>query len=142
MPARKNASALHMLHRAGQRADNLFARNVSAMELTPRQFVVLQAVAQADGLSQTAIMDATGIDRSSTAELVRRLVSRGWLQRRRTRRDARLYAVRLTRSGRDVLAVAEPAARATDQALLLLLPPAQRSAFLEALTLIAEAEKI
>ena len=39
--------------------------------LTPRQFIILQAVAEADGLSQTGIMAATGIDRSSTADLVR-----------------------------------------------------------------------
>ena len=46
---------------------------MSAAALTPRQFVILQAVAEADGLSQTGIMVATGIDRSSTADLVR-----GW----------------------------------------------------------------
>ena len=89
-------SPLHLLHRARQRTDSLFARNVGDTHLTLRQFAVLQAVSDGDGLSQTAIMAATGIDRSSTAELVRRLVSNGWLQRRRTRRDARLYAVRLT----------------------------------------------
>ena len=77
-------SPLHLLHRAGQRADYLFAHHVGSHVFTPRQFAVLQAVANADGLSQTAIMQATGIDRSGTAELVRRLVSGGLLQRRRT----------------------------------------------------------
>ena len=46
-------------------------------DLTPRQFAILQAVADKSGLSQTDIMAATGIDRSSTAELVRRLVTNG-----------------------------------------------------------------
>ena len=71
-------SVLHLLHRAGQRADGLFAGQVGNV-LTPRQFAILQAVAEANGLSQTDIMAATGIDRSSTAALVGRLVSRGWL---------------------------------------------------------------
>src|SRR2546421_4133150 len=79
-------SVLHLLHRAGQRADSLFAGLVDNA-LTPRQFAVLQAVAEADGLSQTGIMAATGIDRSSTADLVRRLVSHGWLQRPPTARE-------------------------------------------------------
>ena len=59
-------SVLHLLHRAGQRADGLFARH-AGIALTPRQFIILQAVAEGDGLSQTDIMAATGIDRSSIA---------------------------------------------------------------------------
>ena len=129
-------SVLHLLHRAGQRADGLFASHAGT-GLTPRQFVILQAVAEADGLSQTGIMAATGIDRSSTADLVRRLVTHGWLKRRRTKRDARLYAVRLTPEGRRVLILSMPAARASEEALLSPLPGAQRSVFLRALIAIA-----
>jgi hypothetical protein len=91
-PATPLFSPIHLLHRDSQRADGLFARRTS--DLTPRQFVVLQAVAGKNGLSETDIMAATGIDRSSTAELVRTLVTNGCLKQRRTRRDARVYAVR------------------------------------------------
>jgi DNA-binding MarR family transcriptional regulator len=128
-------SLLELLHRASQRADSSFACN--DLGLTPRQFAVLRAVSEADGLSQTDIMTATGIDRFSTADLVGRLVASGCLQRRRIRRDARVYAVRLTPSGRQMLAIGTPAARAADQALLLLVPQAQRSVFVKALSLIA-----
>jgi DNA-binding MarR family transcriptional regulator len=126
-----------LLHRASQRADNLFAHRVGDAQLTPRQFAVLKAVSEADGLSQTSIMTATGIDRSTTAELVRRLVTNGLLQRRRTRRDARLYAVRLTAKGRQAFAAGQPAARAADEALLSSVAPQHRAAFLEALALMA-----
>jgi DNA-binding MarR family transcriptional regulator len=102
-PAVPLLSPLHLLHRASQRADDLFARHARPSDLTPRQFVVLQAVAHKDGLSQTDIMAVTGIDRSTTAALVRTLVTSGWLKRRRTRRDARVYAVRITPSGRQML---------------------------------------
>ena len=118
-PSSPLQSALHLLHRAGQRADNLFAGHVDNA-LTPRQFAILQAVAEADGLSQTGIMAATGIDRSSTADLVGRLVSHGWLHRRRTKRDARLYAVRLTPEGRRVWSQAAHAARAVSYTHLTL----------------------
>ena len=50
--------------------------------LTPRQFAVLETVAANTGLNQMDIMAATGIDRSSTAELVRRLVKARYLYRR------------------------------------------------------------
>jgi DNA-binding MarR family transcriptional regulator len=65
--AKSLSSTIHLLHRASQRADGLFARNVRDPDLTPRQFAILQAVADKSGLSQTDIMAATGIDRSSTA---------------------------------------------------------------------------
>src|ERR1044072_8401831 len=101
--AQSFCSSIHLLHRASQRADDLFTRHVGDVELTARQFAVLEAVAGQSGLSQTDIMAATGIYLSSTAELVRRLVSNGCLQRRRTRRDTRVYAVRITARGRDML---------------------------------------
>jgi hypothetical protein len=47
-------------------------------------------------MCQTDIMQAAGTDRSTTAELVYRLVQKDLLARRRTRRDARRYAVRLS----------------------------------------------
>jgi DNA-binding MarR family transcriptional regulator len=125
------------LHRASQRADSLFARNVGDAELTPRQFAVLQAVAENNGLSQTDIMAATGIDRSSTAELVRRLVTNGGLQRRRKRRDARIYAVRITSRGRELLAMGAAATRAAEVTLFLSVPEQQRQAFLDVLKSIA-----
>jgi len=82
----------------------------------------------------------TGIDRSGTAELVRRLVSSGLLQRRRTKQDARVYAVRLTPQGRKMLTIGERASRAAGIDLLASIPNRQRAAFVAALaSIIAEA---
>jgi DNA-binding MarR family transcriptional regulator len=138
--AKSLSSPLHLLHRASQRADGLFARHVADSELTPRQFAVLQAVADKSGLSQTDIMAATGIDRSSTAELVRRLVTNGCLQRRRTRRDARIYAVRITARGRDMLAIGAAATCAAEATLISPVSETQRQAFLDVLMSIAMAQ--
>ena len=134
------SSPLHLLHRASQRADGLFARHVRDSDLTPRQFAVLQAVADKSGLSQTDIMIATGIDRSSTADLVRHLVTNGCLQRRRKRRDARLYAVRITPFGRQMLGVGAPATKAAEDELLRPIPQKERAGFLGFLMLIAMAQ--
>ena len=70
-------SALHLLHRAGQCADELFASQIKESDLTPRQFVVLMAVAGSEEPSQTTLVQKTGIDRSTIADIVRRLVERG-----------------------------------------------------------------
>ena len=94
------SSAIHMLHRASQAADELFASETSGADLTPRQFAVLAALEVLESASQTQIVDATGIDRSTLADIVKRLVKRGLLNRRRSRSDARAYVVRLTPEGR------------------------------------------
>jgi DNA-binding MarR family transcriptional regulator len=141
-PRKDQSSPLDLLHRVCLKADNLFARNIGEIRLTPRQYAVLRAVAQADGLNQMAIMAATGIDKSTTAEVVRRLVSNGALQRRRKKLDARQYAVRLTAKGREMLTKGELAARAADEALLLGVAPALRTCFLEALGQIAARRSI
>lgn len=127
------ASALHLLHRAGQCADELFAAQIGGSDITPRQFAVLMAVSEIKEPSQTALVHRTGIDRSTLADIVRRLVERGLLQRRRTRRDARMYAVRLTEKGEMALQKATPAARHTDERLLSALPQREREVFLHAL---------
>lgn len=49
-------SALHLLHRAGQVADELFASQIKESYLTPRQFVLLTAVAGSEEPSQTTLV--------------------------------------------------------------------------------------
>jgi DNA-binding MarR family transcriptional regulator len=136
MPNRLDRSPVHLLHRAGQCAADIFQTEVS--DLTPRQLAVLLTVGKDEGASQTKLVDATGVDRSTMADIVRRLCRKGLLQRRRTREDARAYAVKLTKEGRRVLAAANPAARRVDEQVIGALPSKQREAFLTALASIVE----
>jgi hypothetical protein len=53
------------------------------------------AIASGNGISQTTIVRATAIDRSTTSGLVRRLTKKGRLHRRRSKKVARAYGVRL-----------------------------------------------
>src|SRR6185312_16697833 len=111
---RLHRSPIHLLHRAGQCAGDIFHAETKDGDLTPRQLAVLVTVAQNEGLSQTGLVDRTGIDRSTLADIVRRLQRKGLLQRRRTKEDARAYAVKLTDEGRRVLRTAEPIAKKVD----------------------------
>ncbi len=132
-------SAIHLLHRAGQCAGDLFTEEVLHDGLTPRQFAVLLTVSREEGLSQTDIVERTGVDRSTLADIIRRLLNKGFVARRRTKNDARVYAVALTGEGRKALLEAEPAAVQADTRLLAALPPAKRDEFLESLAVIVRA---
>ena len=83
-------------------------------------------------------MNATGIDRSTVANLVARLVKRGWLQRRHTKDDARAYAVRLTAAGKKALKTGGGACLEADEKVLAALSSAQRAKFIEALGTIVQ----
>lgn len=126
-------SPLHLLHRVAQRAGDIFARELGDADLTPRQLAVLMTVAENEGVSQNGIVERTGIDRSTLADVVRRLQKKGWLQRRRTREDARAYAVKLTDEGHKLLRNATPLAKKVDQRILQALPSRGGEEFIERL---------
>ena len=135
---RLGRSPIHLLHRAGQCAGDIFHAEMKDGELTPRQLAVLVTVAHNEGLSQTGLVDRTGIDRSTLADIVRRMQRKGLLQRRRTKEDARAYAVKLTDEGRRVLRVAEPLAKRVDERILEALPTKQREQFIDDLLAIVD----
>jgi len=86
----------HLLKRAVQYSVHLYMEEVGKSGLTHRQFTVLAAVDSFDGKSQTELVKITGIDRSTLADLVSRLMAQGYLQRKRSKEDQRTNAVRLT----------------------------------------------
>ncbi len=138
-PIKLDSSPIHLLHRAGQCAVDVFQAEIGVEELTPRQYAILIAVAQHEGLSQTSLVERTGIDRSTLADIVRRLLKKGLIQRRRTKEDARAYAVRLTDAGVRMLKQLEPLARRVDERILEALPGQQRERFVADLNTIVNA---
>lgn len=128
---RLDRSPLHLLHRAGQCAAEVFQAELGSGDLTPRQYAVLLTVSMNEGLSQTHLVERTGIDRSTLADIVRRMLKKGLLQRRRTKEDARAYAVKLTDEGWRVLKSAEPLTKKVDDRILSALTAAQRDRLLQ-----------
>lgn len=110
-------SPIHLLHRASQCVDDLFGRAVTS-GLTPRQLALLATVANNPGCNQTILTARTGIDRSTMAEMMKRLLKKGLLSRRRSKTDTRAYVVTLTDNGARVLKSAEPLAKRVDEAVL------------------------
>lgn len=132
-------SPLHLLHRAGQCAADIFQTELGEGDLTPRQYAVLLTVSMNEGLSQTHLVERTGIDRSTLADIVRRMLKKGLLQRRRTKEDARAYAVKLTDEGWRVLKSAEPLTRKVDERILSALGAGQKDRLLQDLNSIVQA---
>lgn len=111
-------SVIHLLHRASQRASEIFAIETRDFDITARQYAVLTTVAHQEGLSQTDLVRLTGIDRSTLADLIQRLLKRGLIQRERTMQDGRTYSVSLSQQGKEILEAIKPFARRADRTIL------------------------
>ncbi len=136
-------SPSHLLHRALQLALDLYAVETGPGAVTQRQYAVLAAVAEHEGLTQTDLVRATGIDRSTLADMIARMISKGYLARERSATDGRANTVRLTDVGRSVLDDAAPRVAAADGRILGCLAANKRDSFLGVLRDLAKAgEKV
>ena len=134
-------STSHLLHRAQQAAVNLSTDALAAQGLTLRQFAVLAALAAEEGQSQSSLVDRTGIDRSTLAEMVRRMEAAGYIERTTSPEDARAKAVSLLAKGRAVYEAALPGGEAADKELLAMIRANRRSGFILSLAAIGAPEE-
>jgi DNA-binding MarR family transcriptional regulator len=129
----------HLLKRAVQYSVHRYNEEVGKSGLTHRQFTVLAAVDSNDGKSQTELVKITGIDRSTLADMVARLMAQGLVQRRRTKEDARTNSVRLTPQGKKMLKAAQSGAEDVDKQLLSMFSVADRKTVNDCLSELALA---
>jgi len=126
-------SPSHLLHRVLQIALDIYNEEAGEGALTQRQYAVLQALETGDGLSQTDLVKVTGIDRSTLAELVSRMLAKDLLARERSTTDARANLVTLAEAGRAALIDMQPRVLAADEKILSLLSPPKRDSFVKLL---------
>ncbi|RIJ24488.1 MarR family transcriptional regulator [Henriciella barbarensis] len=134
-------STSHLLHRAQQAAVNLSTEALAAQGLTLRQFAVLAALAAEEGQSQSSLVDRTGIDRSTLAEMVRRMEASGYIKRTTSPEDARAKVVSLLAKGRGVYEAALPGVEAADNELLAMIRANRRAGFILSLAAIGAPEE-
>jgi DNA-binding MarR family transcriptional regulator len=142
-------SVSHQLHRIQQRAADAFARvpaeggaksaGRKSAKMTLRQFAVLAAIDEREDQTQTDLVNATGIDRSTLADMISRMEKNGWIKRKKAKQDGRAKWVSLTAKGRRKLTEATPAAYAADAALMEALRPRQRETFQQLVDAIVQA---
>jgi DNA-binding MarR family transcriptional regulator len=132
-------SLSHLLHRAQQFAADQFAASAGGADITLRQFALLAAVAEKAGQTQTDLVYATGIDRSTLADIISRMEDRGLVARDKAAEDKRAKAVTITSAGKALLNKALPGAKAADAALAAALPKAKQAGFMAGLSALAAA---
>ena len=97
---------LHQIHVA------LFQEKCAAFEITPLQYSLLTALAKRGTADQTTLAADIALDRTTTTGALKRLQSRGFVDRATAYHDRRSQACRLTRAGAALLRRMEKSVRA------------------------------
>ncbi|MBV1706388.1 MAG: MarR family winged helix-turn-helix transcriptional regulator [Hyphomicrobiales bacterium] len=124
----------HLLRRAQQLSNALFAEECGAFDLTSVQYAALNALAGHDDIDATHLASLIAFDRSTIGGVLERLVAKGWITRRTAASDRRVKRLKLTPAGRAILAEVEAPVARVQQRLLQALNVKEREAFLAALT--------
>jgi len=80
-----------------------FAREVEDIDIRPGRFAILTLIGKNPGISQTALSQANGRDKSTLTPALNDLVRRGLVNRTRVTGDRRSYQLTLTPAGEATL---------------------------------------
>jgi len=107
----------HLVRRFQQIAVAVFLAEVSeaGFDLTPVQYAALATVRTNPGLDQITLAGLIAYDRTTITGVVDRLVQKGLLVRRASRRDRRARELELTEAGRKTLRAITPAVEAAQR---------------------------
>lgn len=129
------ARRLHQIH------VSLFAEMCAGFRITPLQYSLLSALSELGTADQTTLARAVALDRTTTTGGLKRLESRGFLQRVTSEVDRRAQVCRMTPEGEALLAAMEPAARAAHEATIGALDESERQVFLALLKRVVGAQE-
>jgi DNA-binding MarR family transcriptional regulator len=106
LPPSMRERAPFLLYRASEISHSLANQMLAEMGLSARQAGILTMVAELEPMTQKALGDALGIDRTTMVALLDDLEDKGYVARQRHPRDRRAFLVQPTDSGRDAKAAA------------------------------------
>lgn len=122
-------------------ADFAEAMRAAETPLTPGEFGILQIVGANDGLTQTALARALGVDRSTLVPVLNRLEHARLIERRKSPTDRRAHALALGHDGARLLERYEALVRAHEARLLAPLAATERRQLVRLLERVLEAAR-
>jgi DNA-binding MarR family transcriptional regulator len=118
-----------LFHNAEQAATAAFAQVKDDLNITLIQALILQSISH-EPSSQWAIVQTTGVDRSTLSDVVRRLEKSGLVTRERDEEDARRMICSITEKGRELATGAALTLQSAIDKLLAPIPANKRNVFL------------
>jgi DNA-binding MarR family transcriptional regulator len=123
-----------LLFRASQASLSLANQMLARIGLCARQAGILTMVTELEPMTQKALADALGIDRTTMVALLDDLENKGYVARQRHPRDRRAFLIHPTDSGRAAKAAAVRILDQQQRRFLAPLTPAERTQLADLLT--------
>jgi DNA-binding MarR family transcriptional regulator len=120
----------HLVRRAHQFHNTIFAQETNGIDVTAPQFAALRALFEFPDIDQTTLSRIIAFDRATIGGLVERLEDKGFVRRAVDKRDRRSRTLRLTAAGRVMLARMRPMLTRVNERMLERLTPAEQTQFL------------
>jgi DNA-binding MarR family transcriptional regulator len=133
----RNNSAAFLLAQLGAYASGQFAKRLEPLGFTPAQAGIFRIIAANPGLSQQELAAKLGMYASRLVAVIDDLDERGLIERRPSNSDRRLYALHLTKSGKEQFSAIGVIAREHGRDLLDGLSDEERSTLAELLERVA-----
>ncbi|WP_293859613.1 MarR family winged helix-turn-helix transcriptional regulator [uncultured Alsobacter sp.] len=108
----------HLIRRAQQVSNALFAEECAAFDLTSVQYAALTAIRENPGIDATRLCAVIAFDRSTIGDVLERIEAKGWIRRTPSETDRRARILTLTAAGETLLRDVEPSVQRVQQRLL------------------------
>jgi DNA-binding MarR family transcriptional regulator len=102
-PGRAQFSTAFLLAQVGARAAQEFARLLAPLKLSPADAGILRVVLRTPGISQQNLAKMLGMHASRLVSVIDALQARGLILREPNLQDRRLYSLRLTTAGDEMM---------------------------------------
>ena len=120
----------YLFRRMQQIAVAIFVEECKAYDLTPVQYAALVAIHTHPGIDATRLSAVIAFDRSTLGNVIERLETKRYVERRPAREDKRVKLLHLTRSGATLLRKIMPSVDRAQARMLQPLKAADRKALM------------
>jgi len=130
-----------LLRRAWYGLNQAFRQRVTHLKVTPDQFSIMRWLYEGDpqGLTQRTITDLMASDPNTITSTLARMEKNGLIERRPHETDRRAHRVKLLLKGRRTFEKARTVAMELQTGILKSLPEDERTRFLDAMEIVADA---
>jgi DNA-binding MarR family transcriptional regulator len=128
-----------LIRRLNQIHYAIFFEECKDFNITPVQYGMLTALSVAPGLDQKALGLAVGLDRTNTADVLKRLEERGLVRRKQSEEDGRVKHAFITPEGKKITDGMYSAMLSAQHRLLAPLSDADKKKFLDLLHVLVDS---
>lgn len=129
----------YLIRRLNQIHYAIFFQECKQYRITPVQYGMLTALSVTPGIDQKTLGHELGLDRTNTADVLKRLEERGLVKRVPSAVDGRVKNAFITPEGEKITGTMYQAMATSQERLLAPLSPADRKKFMELLLVLVES---